>query len=318
MQSELPNCYLASAADAVAYTRPEALVRSIVRMRRGHYRVRFQAIDRTGRAMARDVEVSSALYVRPSGELLYGSCAETTPALWWPLLEKAFARLKGSYRKIGKGGCSDLILQALLGRRARRFFVESRRAGEAERVWGEMKRALDARLPVVAGTAPPFATQIYRNTGVVPDHAYAVHWCREEKGVRSVGCATVGRARKKAVPRAKQRDARAPDRRVRAPFLRSVHGALNGATPSHPRTARARYLVLHHASLHRTSGEAEVLRGEGLVAVARFERVNQLGALNVFAAAQPECAAGLVVVVDTVYVEGHLYVLAKDESAFRE
>ncbi len=188
VQSELPNCYLASAADAVACTRPEALVRSIVRVRRGHYRVRFRAIDaRTGRAVARDVEVSSALWVRPSGQLLYGSSGEIAPALWWPLLEKAFARLKGSYRKIGKGGCADLVLQALLGRPARRFFVEGRRVGEADRLWREMTKAQGARRPVVAGTAPPFATNIYRNTGIVPDHAYAVHWCREVRGVRMVG-----------------------------------------------------------------------------------------------------------------------------------
>lgn len=187
IQSELPNCYLASASAAVAHVRPKFLKRAIVALGEGRYRVRFQMVDRkTGKASPRDVEVTSALYVRPSGELLYGSSEREEPQLWWPILEKAFARLRGSYREIGKGGCSDIVLQTLLGRRGRRFFVEPDRKGEADLVWTEIETALAEHRPVVAGTAPNSLAHRYRNTGVIPDHAYAVLSCRTVRGVRKI------------------------------------------------------------------------------------------------------------------------------------
>jgi hypothetical protein len=188
-QSELPNCHIASASAALAHARPQFLKRLIVRLRDGAYRVRFRLLDRRRRkAMLHDVIVSAELYVRPSGELLYGysSMGGARRTLWWPLLEKAFARLKGSYRRIGEGGCADVILQTLLGRPSRRFFVDAFRDGESERVWNELRRAAAARLPVVAGTSSYSPTK-YRHTGLVPDHAYTVLSCREVRGIRYVG-----------------------------------------------------------------------------------------------------------------------------------
>jgi hypothetical protein len=186
-QSELPNCYLASAAAAVAQVRPDCLERAIVCVGRGKYRVRFKDRDgRTGRYAPRDVVVTSDLYVRPSGELLYGSSSQLHEGrlLWWPVLEKAFARLRGSYRRIGRGGCSDRVLELLLGRRPRSFFVDPE---SPERVWRELKRTLDARLPVVAATGAPTSARKYRNTGLYPDHAYAVLGCRKARGRYVIG-----------------------------------------------------------------------------------------------------------------------------------
>ncbi len=190
-QSELPNCYVASAAAAMAHARPEVLERSIVQIGEHRFRVRFRTLEpATRRAIAHDVEVNADLYVRPSGGLLYGStnarALDRDVVLWWPILEKAFARFKGSYKSLGDGGCADLVLQALLGRPARRFFVDGKKDGEADRVWGEIDRAFGLRLPVVAGTSS-YSPRKYRNTGLVPNHAYSVLSCREIRGSRLVG-----------------------------------------------------------------------------------------------------------------------------------
>jgi len=188
-QSELGNCYLASAAAALAHVRPSTLARAIRPLGGGSYRIRFKTLrSRTGRYVARDVVVTSDLWVRPSGQLLYGSTAglDEPPILWWPILEKAYARFKGSYKRIGLGGCSHHVLELLLGRPPRHFFLDSEEA-KPEAVWREMTSALEARLPVVAGTWPPHRARKYRNTGLYPDHAYAVLSCREVGGVRRVG-----------------------------------------------------------------------------------------------------------------------------------
>jgi hypothetical protein len=188
-QSELANCYIASAAAAVAQVRPACLARAIVPLGGGEYRVRFKARDsKTGRYAARSIVVTSDLYVRPSGPLLYGSTGPTgleqPTSLWWPLLEKAFAHLKGSYKEIGYGGASHHILEALLGRRPRHFYTD---LVTLDDLWSELVQRLEARIPVVVGTFPMTSARRYRCTGLHPDHAYAVLSVREVRGVKKIG-----------------------------------------------------------------------------------------------------------------------------------
>lgn len=168
VQSELQNCYLASAAAAIAHVRPDVIERAVARLADGRFRVRFK-MGRTYEP--HDVVVTPDLYVRPSGDLLYG----TSRVLWWPILEKAFAALKGSYRNVGRGGTSHRVFELLLGRPPRHFFLVP---GEAESAWKEIARALAAKLPVVAGTFPPWSARKFHLTGLAADHAYAVLDCR--------------------------------------------------------------------------------------------------------------------------------------------
>jgi hypothetical protein len=170
VQSELQDCYLASAAAAIAHVRPEAIERAIAKIAGRRFRVRFK-MGRTYEP--HDVIVTSDLYVRPSGDLLYGT--SKTRTLWWPVLEKAFAALRGSYRRVGRGGTSHRVFELLLGRPGRHFFVVP---GEAESAWNEIADALEARLPVALGTSPPWTAKKFHLSGLVADHAYAVLGCR--------------------------------------------------------------------------------------------------------------------------------------------
>jgi hypothetical protein len=170
VQSELSNCYLASAAAAIAHVRPDLIERAITRLQDGRFRVRF----RLGREYRpHDVVVTSELYVRPSGELLYGTSKNSTS--WWPVLEKAFAALRGSYRRVGRGGTSHRVFELLLGRPPRHFFLVS---GEAQAAWERIAVALAAKLPVVAGTSPPWTAKKFHLSGIAADHAYSVLGCR--------------------------------------------------------------------------------------------------------------------------------------------
>src|SRR5690606_9265529 len=136
----------------VAHVRPEVIRRAVARLRDGRYRVRFKI----GRPYEpHDVVVTPDLYVRPSGDLLYGRSG-ASPCAWWPILEKAFAALKGSYRNVGRGGTSHRVLELLLGRPPRHFFLVP---SGAQAAWEEIARALAAKLPVVAGTSPPWTAK---------------------------------------------------------------------------------------------------------------------------------------------------------------
>jgi len=177
LQSELSDCYLASAAAAIAHVRPECIERAIAPVGSARYRVRFKlGTD----YRPHDVIVTSDLYVRPSGDLLYG---RSRGSLWWPVLEKAFAVLKGSYKDLGRGGTSHRVFQLLLGRPPRHFFLTP---ADRELVWSELVEASAARRPVVAGTYPTWSARRFHATGIVPDHAYAVLGCIDEGGVRKV------------------------------------------------------------------------------------------------------------------------------------
>lgn len=178
LQSELQNCYLASAAAAIAHVCPEALVDAIAPLGGARYRVRFKL---GASYRPHDVVVSSELYVRPSGELLYGS---SRGPLWWPILEKAFAAMRGGYHRVGTGGTSHRVLELLLGRPPRHFFIDP--SMDADAVWSSLVAALEAKRPVVAGTSPPWTAKKYRGTGLVADHAYAVLGLREDRGRRWV------------------------------------------------------------------------------------------------------------------------------------
>lgn len=191
-QSELSNCHVASAAAAVAHVQPAVLARAIVARdaARSSYRVR---LFRRGSRRAEDIVLDAQLFVRPSGDLLYGAASlppgsprsPTPRALWWPLLEKAFASRKGSYKSLGDGGCADLVLADLLGRSPHRFFVDGGRPGEDDRVFSELSRAFAERRPVCAGTWTGQPRR-YVRTGLVPNHAYTVLGCRSVRGRRFV------------------------------------------------------------------------------------------------------------------------------------
>jgi hypothetical protein len=173
-QGQIGDCYFPAAIAAIANANPEALTDMVKDNGDGTYTVTFKERDwSTGRYKDVPVKVDGDLWSRSYGGPLYGSSAGSTDPkkmeLWFPLVEKAYAQWQGSYDAIGNGGHSSDVFEAVLGREGGTTYVSS---GNLDRVFDQIKRSLDANLPVAAGTYHDESR--YTNSGVYGDHAYSV------------------------------------------------------------------------------------------------------------------------------------------------
>ena len=186
-QGDLADCHFSAAASALAAAQPHALERILRDNGDGTYTATFKRPARRRKSyVSEEVTVTSELYVRPSGHLLYG----WTPggpvlrrmALWWPILEKAYAAWLGeSYHNIGQGGTSCGGLESLLGGRPREIAVAAR---DRDRLWRKLIAWRAERRPLVAVTGGLSQTLRYRNHRIFPCHSYSVLDCEETRNSR--------------------------------------------------------------------------------------------------------------------------------------
>ena len=93
--------------------------------------------------------------------------APTQMELWFPIFEKAYAALNGSYEAIGNGGSPADVLSAVLGRDP-----FSRPLSTAAQLWKDVKASIDTKV------ASSFCTSKddtrYEGTGIHADHCYSI------------------------------------------------------------------------------------------------------------------------------------------------
>jgi hypothetical protein len=184
-QGDLADCHFSAAASALAAAQPESLPRILRDNGNGTYTATFKRLDRKSRSYrSEEVTVTSALYVRPSGHLLYGWTPGAPElrrmALWWPILEKAYAAWhQDSYHRVGQGGTACGVLAALLGGAPREIAV----AG-GDRSWRQLRDWHAQGRPLVAATGSLAQTLRYRNHRIFPCHSYSVLDCEETRNGR--------------------------------------------------------------------------------------------------------------------------------------
>lgn len=183
MQGNIGDCYLPAAAAALASVRPDALRAIIKDDGNGKYTFTFKVYGRD-----KKVEVDADFYSRSWGGPLYGASTNSTDPskmeLWWPLFEKAYAKLNGNYHDIGEGGSSADVFEAVLGRPAltEDFFPSSKEAG-----FRLIQDKLKKKLPVAMGTKDDHGGRgDFANSGIYGDHAYSVLDAFERNGVKYV------------------------------------------------------------------------------------------------------------------------------------
>ena len=189
-QGQIGDCYFPSAMAALAKSDPDAIQKMIKSNGDGTYTVTFKEQDyATGRFKDVAVKVDGDLYVRSYGGPLYGSSnGDTSPdrmEMWFPLIEKAYATWQGSYDTIGNGGMSSDVFEHVLGKPGRDMTV-STSSSTQDRVWSQLKKAVDNKWPVSAGTHGESQEALYTNSGVYADHSYSVLGYEERNGERYV------------------------------------------------------------------------------------------------------------------------------------
>ena len=173
-QGQIGDCYFPAAIAALAKANPDAINKLIKDNGDGTYTVTFKQRDWNTQGF-KDVavKVDGDLWARSYGGALYGHSANSSDPkkmeLWFPLVEKAYAQWKGSYNEIGDGGHSSDVFEAVLGRDGGSMNVS---AGNLDRVFDTIKKNVDAKQPLAAGTYHDEAR--YTNTGVYGDHAYSI------------------------------------------------------------------------------------------------------------------------------------------------
>ena len=178
-QGWIEDCYFPAAMGALADVAPQVIKDMVNDHGDGTYTVKF----REGRASV-EIKVDADLYVRPSGAPLYGGSDEThrsakSMELWHALVEKAWAAWYGSYHDIGQGGSPSEVFEAVLGKPG---VVELVRPSSRDRIWNELKAAVDSKRPSSLTTHGEERDSLYKNTGLYSDHAYSVLGYKETGG----------------------------------------------------------------------------------------------------------------------------------------
>ena len=193
------DCYFLSSLAALAQNEPKALKHLIYSNHDGTFTVIFHERDpSTGNFKAVPVKVDGDLYTTtasgppPQRVLTYDSPSPKswgdsvdTPSLWGPLLEKAYAQLKGNtFDGIGNGGWPADALEELLGRPSQSVSTTS---STPDQVWSFIQSAIDTHSPVCASTScDPDQQDRYTNSGIVGEHAYTVMGYQLHDGERFV------------------------------------------------------------------------------------------------------------------------------------
>ncbi len=174
-QGRLGDCYFVSSMSALAHADPDAVRNMLQDHGDGTLTARFFATHQGGFEEVR-VTVDDEVWHRPgTDQPLYGSSGERgpdgAPTRWYPLLEKAYAAWKGSYKAIGTGDYSAHVLEAITGKQVRYQRTDKHSPDE---MWAMLTAAVAEKRPTTCTTHPETAAGRFTNTGLVADHAYTV------------------------------------------------------------------------------------------------------------------------------------------------
>jgi len=132
-QGQIGDCYLMSTLASLASTNPDLLARAITENGDGTYTVTFHVGNTT-----QAVTVSADFPVR-DGAPVFAALGDPSPPfrlfgvvavpftdghnleLWPPLFEKAYAKLMGSYNRVGNGGYPNEPFKALTGEESQNY-----------------------------------------------------------------------------------------------------------------------------------------------------------------------------------------------------
>lgn len=164
-QGNIGDCYFIATIASVAHLDPNLIANAITDNGDGTYSVRL--FDQTGRPQY--ITVDADLYRYANGTPIYGR--GTNPReIWIPIIEKAYAQMRGGYDQIGHGGSPADAIHALTG-----YSAKSVRHSHHNHksMYSKISEAINNHRPVVASTYGG-GTSAYDRVGLAQTHAYTV------------------------------------------------------------------------------------------------------------------------------------------------
>ncbi len=183
-QGYIGDCYMMSGLSSVAAANPDLIKNAMHDNGDGTVTVRFfEGVGEGGRPKQVSVTIDTDLPLDSSGGREYG-IARDRGELWVPLMEKAFAKWKGGYERIGAGGSASEVFEALSGKASSWDEIKD---VKPDALFKRIQVATGKHKPVAAGTFAEDAKNVsYTNTGVHGDHFYTVLGATEENGAKYV------------------------------------------------------------------------------------------------------------------------------------
>jgi hypothetical protein len=182
LQGTLGDCYVLSAFAAVAQQHPELIREAFHDNADGSYTVRlFQA--QLGGLFLSPVSLKVTADLPTLGNGLAYARSLDRAELWAPLLEKAYAQLRGGYDRVGRGGNPGHVMTALTGRKSSFSWLSPR--SPADEVFQKLASCLAQGKCAVAGTWAADKVD-FNQTGLLQNHAYTITGVSEEDGTRFV------------------------------------------------------------------------------------------------------------------------------------
>jgi hypothetical protein len=193
-QGSLGNCYFCAAAASVAHSHPEVIENMMQDNGDGTYTVTFQieTPENSGLYEPHEVTVDGELYLRHNQTPLYGAAnadkSDTDDMeMWFPILEKAYAKLKDDGYQNIESGWSHKMMMMFMGAKHNDEYLLS--AHQMDNVYEQLAEAAENGWP---GTAVTFAKDSpegrshYAGSRIYASHAYSLMGVHEENGEKFV------------------------------------------------------------------------------------------------------------------------------------
>ena len=176
------DCYFAASLAAMAQTDAgrKRIQDMIIDNHDGTYTVTFPGKG--------TYTVDADLWVGENGKPIYGGDSDGVDKLWFPIMEKAFAQMKGSYPNIDSGFGGETMAMLMDGTQHNVPTAGS----SPDSIYQQMQQALAAGHPVIASTEADSPTLCYTTVttsdGVTlyGDHQYTVTGVHESNGVKYI------------------------------------------------------------------------------------------------------------------------------------
>lgn len=167
-QGDLGDCWFAGPLASLANSDPSAIEQMVHQNPDGTYTVTFH-----GPNGPVSETVDGNVYYDPKRSPEYG--AGGNGAIWFPIVEKAYAQWQGGYGQIGQGGDPTAAMAAITGRSTSSRGIGGFMGMSDSDCWNQIRQSVDSHQVITASTGGGVLGMGGPSSHeLVPDHCYSI------------------------------------------------------------------------------------------------------------------------------------------------
>jgi len=180
IQGALGDCWFLGALAVVAASSNEYVKHMFEEalIEQGYYRIRF---FKDGKWVSVEVDDRLPCHVSKNGSyVLYMASCKDEREIWVPIVEKAYAKLHGSYKALEGGNICDALKDLTGGA----IEILRWKDSEREEIWNKLKNLSKERSLMGCSIDSSSAPESSTDGGLLVNHAYSILKCKEVDGVK--------------------------------------------------------------------------------------------------------------------------------------